>query len=209
MDDFRRKSQWLYYGVAVFFRGYRRCRVVVWTRRARDTSTLQLEANIAKEAPEEEVIVEADAVDITGLVTDNDGAPLADVHCYPRNATQAITDKKGMFTLQVAPGLYEFTAIKQGYASRTFSNIAVPLDGALVMPMVKAGLTSEALTVSAPRIEGGTASLLSERREVNVVADVLGAEQMSKSETPTRRCTVSRHRLNGCGWKICIRARLG
>ena len=148
-----------------------------------ETSSVRLEAN---KTPTKQALpapqVSEDAITMKGMVTDSDNTPIEGARLFVRGQhAQALTDKRGTFKLELPPGTYEITAIKQGFASRTFANVTIPLDGELILPMVKAGLTSEALTISAPRIEGGTASLLTERREVNVVADVLGAEQMSKS----------------------------
>jgi outer membrane receptor protein involved in Fe transport len=121
---------------------------------------------------------------IHGTVTDPaTGRPIAGARIYLRGSPlTATTGEDGRFSLQVPSGAWDLAAIRPGHAS---ANLAVQVKAdevlSLVIALEKTGLQLSDVTVSAPRIVGGTADALDQRKESAAVSDILGAEQMSKA----------------------------
>jgi outer membrane receptor protein involved in Fe transport len=122
--------------------------------------------------------------DIAGRILDQaSGAPLAGVRIFVRGSpVEARTDAEGRFRLRLPAGARELSALLPGYATAA-SSVQVLADQSVTLDlsMQKVGLQLADLTIRAPRIAGGAASLLDERQDSATVSDVLGAEQMSRS----------------------------
>jgi outer membrane receptor protein involved in Fe transport len=122
--------------------------------------------------------------EIAGLVLDPaTRSPIAGARIYLRGSPLTATSgADGTFQLQVPSGAWELSAIRPGYAA---VNVTVDVKADEGVPielaMEKTGLQLADLTVTAPRIVGGTADALDQRKESSSVSDVLGAEQMSKA----------------------------
>lgn len=110
-------------------------------------------------------------------------APLAGARIFVRGATAtAVSDEDGRFTLTLPEGAWDLSVLRPGYGTRGLSATVVANETSpLQVELEKTGMELPELTVSAPRIVGGTSSALDERREASTVSDVLGAEQMSKA----------------------------
>lgn len=110
-------------------------------------------------------------------------APLAGARIFVRGATAtAVSDEDGRFTLTLPEGPWDLSVLRPGYGTRGLSATVVANETSpLQVELEKTGMELPELTVSAPRIVGGTSSALDERREASTVSDVLGAEQMSKA----------------------------
>jgi outer membrane receptor protein involved in Fe transport len=110
-------------------------------------------------------------------------APLAGARIFVRGATAtAVSDEDGRFTLTLPEGPWDLSILRPGYGTRGLSATVVANETSpLQVELEKTGMELPELTVSAPRIVGGTSSALDERREASTVSDVLGAEQMSKA----------------------------
>ncbi len=111
------------------------------------------------------------------------GAPIADVRIFVRGTTAAaMSDNRGNFELNLPEGTWDISVLRPGYRTRALTvAIVADTDSPLNVELETSGLELPDLTVSAPRIVGGTALALDERREASTVSDVLGAEQMSKA----------------------------
>ena len=121
---------------------------------------------------------------LAGTLTDLDSKePLGGVRLFVRGAVgEATTDADGRFTLTLPAGEWDVSAIRAGYATRIARvEVVAHEERPLSLALEKTGLLLSDLTVTAPRIAGGTASVLDERKESSSVSDVLGAEQMSQS----------------------------
>ncbi|MBL8617768.1 MAG: TonB-dependent receptor [Deltaproteobacteria bacterium] len=120
---------------------------------------------------------------VSGRVLDGRGAPVADVRVFARGApSEVTTGPDGRWSLSVPAGPLQVSALKPGWALRQPPPTEL-LPGearTLDLSMVDAGVTLAAFTVSAPRIEGGTAALLGERQESAQVVDTLSAEEMGR-----------------------------
>lgn len=138
------------------------------------------------EAPAEQEATAVAAVPgrITGQLIDEEGEPVAGGRVFVRGqAIEALSDKDGRFVLDVPVGTYDLSVLRSGFATRTIPGVEATEDGAepIVVGMVPAGLAMETLNVTVPRITGGAAGLLEERRQSSGVSELLGAEQMKKS----------------------------
>ncbi|MBN2531093.1 MAG: TonB-dependent receptor [Deltaproteobacteria bacterium] len=96
---------------------------------------------------------------------------------------EAVTDASGHFHFNVPVGVHDVSVLHHQYATVTKKNVSVVADAPTILE-IKAtplGVMLQDYVVTAPRIEGGTASLMEERKESTAVEDVIGAEQMSKT----------------------------
>lgn len=131
-----------------------------------------------------EVVVAGPTVVLRGRVRGEDGRPIEGARVYARGqSVEAISDAQGEFALQVPVGVWDLTVLRAGFATRTLPEVAAseapgePIE----VTLPPAGLEMERFAVTAPRVEGGTAGLLEERRQASGVTELLGAEQMKKS----------------------------
>lgn len=117
------------------------------------------------------------------LVDDEEGKPIAGARIFVKGFdADARSAADGSFTVEVPAGSWELSIIRSGYATRSVVVEAVAGEVRdLELEMVPTGVQLADFTVTAPAIEGNTASLLAERQDSSQVADVIGAEQMSKT----------------------------
>lgn len=121
---------------------------------------------------------------LTGRLVERDGgAPIAGVRLFFRGATtEAVTDADGQFSVELPSGTWDVSTIRAGYDGETLAvEVVAGETRSLDLPLARSGLVLAAMTVRAPRIAGGTASVLDERQDASTVSDVLGAEQMSRA----------------------------
>ena len=121
---------------------------------------------------------------LEGVVTDaDDERPLAGVRLFVRGSdAEAITDLDGHFSVTLPSGTWDVSTVRAGYETETATVEVAPNDSrAMQVALTASGLVLDDLTIRAPRIAGGTASVLDERQDASSVSDVLGAEQMSRA----------------------------
>ncbi len=142
------------------------------------------------EAPEELLEVgradeEVGTGELEGVVVSaEDGAPVAEVRVLVRGSrAEAVTNAEGRFALTLPEGTWDLSLIRSGFSTLSVPEVAVSPDGTSErrVEMVPAGRLMDGLRITAPRIEGNTASLLEERKDTSAMVEVLGAEQMKKS----------------------------
>lgn len=121
---------------------------------------------------------------LRGRVLDADtGAPVAQAQVFVRGrSAEARTDAEGWFTLELPPGEVELAVLRSGYSSTNTQLVLEPGAAAtLELRLYPADLELAEVTIVAPRVEGGTAALLEERKEAATVNEVLGAEEMARA----------------------------
>ncbi len=121
---------------------------------------------------------------IIGIILDEDsGRPLTGVRVFVRGTpVEAMSDKRGAFRVEIPEGAQEITTIRAGYGTEsTPVEVVAHEERSVEIRLARAGLQLADVTIRAPRIQGGAASLLDERQEASSVSDVLGSEQMSRS----------------------------
>lgn len=120
---------------------------------------------------------------LTGVVVDEEGAPLADARVYVRGSrAEARTGPDGRFSLEVPVGPRDLSVLRTGYAAQSLDGVLVAPGGGppLRIELVEAGFALAEFRVTVPRIDGGEAALLAERQDASEVVDSLSAEQMSR-----------------------------
>lgn len=113
---------------------------------------------------------------------DNKGIEGARVFIQGLDA-KIVTDKKGNFKAKVPAGRYIVSFVHPRFTTKTLKNISV-LESKSTnksVRLIPAGLSLEDFVVIAPHIKGSLSALIEVRRNSKQVADVMGAEQISKS----------------------------
>jgi outer membrane receptor protein involved in Fe transport len=118
------------------------------------------------------------------LVNEENGEPIAGARVFVRGQPgEATTDADGRFVFNLPVGVHDVSILHQQYTTVTEKNVSVVSGKATTLDLkaTPLGVMLSDFVVTAPRIEGGTASLMEERKESTAVEDVIGAEQMSKT----------------------------
>lgn len=122
---------------------------------------------------------------VTGqVVALETGEPIAGAKVFVRGApVEGETDAEGRFSLELPEGEYSISVIHTDYSSDSLENVKVQgkQTTEVKVELTPASLTLDEFVVTAPHVEGGIASLISERRESSNVTDVMGAEEMSRT----------------------------
>ncbi len=123
------------------------------------------------------------------------GEPVSEARVFVRGtAANATTDANGRFELTLPPGVHGVSILRNGYTTAEPADIEVTSDRITELPVAlqPARMQLADFTISAPYIQGSTAGLLDERKESSAVADVLGAEEMSRSGDSNAAAALSR-----------------
>jgi hypothetical protein len=118
------------------------------------------------------------------VVSDEKGTPIAKGRVFVRGApVEAETDAAGRFELELPEGTYSISVIHPDYTTQGKDDIVVEGEktSEVSVSLTPASIELPAYVITAPHVEGGVAALIAERRDTTAVADVIGAEQMSKS----------------------------
>jgi hypothetical protein len=133
---------------------------------------------------------------VSGVLTsEEDGKPIAEARVFVRGQdVEAVTDAQGRFTIELPAGQHDLSVIHPDFSSQDISAVAVkPGETAEVSAeLAPAAVALADFTITAPRIEGGTAELIDERKEASSVNEVIGAEQMSKAGASNAADALSR-----------------
>lgn len=149
------------------------------------------------EAPEAPIVLEEmgpPGTLVGTLLHAEDRRPMPGARIYVRGLdAEAISDEKGQFTLELPAGDLEISVILGGYSTLSPTvSIAPEAETQLTLELIPAGVKGEDFVVLAPRVEGGAAELLEERREADTVTEILGAEEMSRSGDSDAASALSR-----------------
>ncbi len=128
------------------------------------------------------------------LTHEEDGRPVVGARVFVRGvAAEAVTGPDGRFSLSAPAGLCDLSIVAAGFVtlSRTVE-VAGGGETQLDLTLTPAGIALADFTITAPRIEGGTASLLAERQQSSTVSDSIGAEQMARSGDSTAAAALRR-----------------
>lgn len=120
---------------------------------------------------------------VSGIVVDEEGAPLAGARIYVRGwRGEARSDAEGRFSLEVPSGRVALSVLRTGYAARALEGVEIPVSGVsdLQVELAEAGMALDEFRVTVPRVEGGESTLLAERQDASEVVDSLSAEQMAR-----------------------------
>ena len=149
-----------------------------------DSVNVSVEQGVrAEEAPQTET--EGPTATLTGRVVHAEtGAPIENARVFVRGeSVEAVTDSDGRFRITVTEGTRDVVVVHPDFGTVTKSGVEVSKSNTetLVIEASPGGVELEEFTVTAPKIEGSSVSILSEKRDTAKVTDIIGAEQMSKS----------------------------
>lgn len=121
---------------------------------------------------------------VRGVVTDGETrSPVAGARVLGRGAADVRTGAGGEFELELETGDHAVTVIHPKYSTASSAVVKVRAEqvAEVKIELLPAVRDLGEFVVLAPRITGGTASLLEERRSATQIADLVGAEAISKS----------------------------
>ncbi len=131
---------------------------------------------------------------IKGIVNADEGV-VSGAKIYLSGISETYTsDEQGRWEAKVPQGRYSVSVIHKLYATRTLANQSVMADKSqnVEVKLFPTGLELEEFVVVAPHVKGSLASLIEVRRKSSTVADVLGAEQISKSGDSNAAASLAR-----------------
>jgi outer membrane receptor protein involved in Fe transport len=118
------------------------------------------------------------------LLRSDDGKPVENARIFISGVSTDIrSGPDGRFSAEVPAGPRSVSVLHSGFNTRTRDNIEVTEGGtvSLEIELTPAGSELPEYVVVVPHISGSLASVLEERREEVAVANILGAEQISKA----------------------------
>lgn len=122
---------------------------------------------------------------LSGVLTSaDDGQPVAGARIFVSGQASDIrTGEDGAFRLELPAGEYSLSVLHAAHNTLTEDGIAVVADEEtrLELELTPAGSELPEFVVIEPYIEGSLASVLEERRTELAVANILGAEQITKA----------------------------
>ncbi|MGM0558806.1 MAG: TonB-dependent receptor domain-containing protein, partial [Myxococcota bacterium] len=140
--------------------------------------------------------MDAEPGSIVGTVTSAEsGKPVDGARVFVRGVQkEAQTDADGQFALEVPPGAFDISVIHPEFstASREAIDVTSGESTNISLQMEPAAVRMAGMTVTIPKIEGGTLELLEQRKDSSAATDVIGAEQFSKTGDSTAAGALSR-----------------
>jgi hypothetical protein len=118
------------------------------------------------------------------LINADDGRPVQGARVFVSGVSDDVrSDADGRFRIEAPSGLRSVSVLHSGFNTMTRDNIDVPAESSvsLDLELTPAGSELPEYVVLVPHISGSLASVLEERREETAVANILGAEQISKA----------------------------
>ncbi|MBS3824484.1 MAG: TonB-dependent receptor [Wenzhouxiangellaceae bacterium] len=118
------------------------------------------------------------------VVSTEDGEPIEDARLFVSGTPIELrTDEEGRFEVEVRVGEYSVSVLHSEFATRTIENVAIAAEDTTErnFELPPAGLELAEFVVIEPFIEGSLSSVIDEQRSTASVANVLGAEQISRA----------------------------
>ena len=130
-------------------------------------------------------VIEGDPGTLRGLIINlDDNQPVEGARIYiSGQSIDMRSDAEGRFSVELPPTTYSLSVLHSGFNTLTRDNVAVPEAGEVdvTLELTPSGSELAEFVVIEPYIAGSLASVVEERRSELAVANILGAEQMSKS----------------------------
>ncbi len=128
--------------------------------------------------------VEGEGVLVGQVRSSEDGAPVVDARLFVSGTpVEARTDDEGRFRIDLPVGTYSVSVLHSEFATRTIEGVEIAADAQTErnFELPPAGLELAEFVVVEPFIEGSLSSVIEEQRQTASVANVLGAEQISRA----------------------------
>ncbi len=133
---------------------------------------------------EKKRIVGQNVVELQGTVKDAEsGAQLRGAKIFFMGIEEeAVSDVYGNFRVKVPVGQHTLTVVHPKYSSKTIKDLEISTRAKTIsIELESSGLKLDDFVVLAPKVQGSVSALIELRRNTSNVAEVLGAEQISKS----------------------------
>ncbi len=122
---------------------------------------------------------------LNGVVLSSEGkTPIAGARVFVKGtAVDARTDSNGRFSVEVPSGVpLSISVVHTAYSAQTIGGVKVPKDGTVSrrITLTPASMELEEYVVLAPKMEGSLSDVITEEKNINAVANILGAEEMKK-----------------------------
>ena len=118
------------------------------------------------------------------LINADDGEPVEGARIFISGQSRDVrSNDKGEFEIDLPPGSYSISVLHSGFNTVTRDNVEVlpELKNTVDLELIPTGTELPEFVVIEPYIAGSLASVLEERRTEAAVANILGAEQISKA----------------------------
>ncbi|MEA3434330.1 MAG: carboxypeptidase-like regulatory domain-containing protein [Campylobacterota bacterium] len=134
---------------------------------------------------------------LSGTVLSSEGnMPIAGARVFVRGtAVDVRTDENGRFKATVPSGkILSISVVHSAYSAQTIGGIKVAKDKAIkrVVKLTPASMELEEFVVLAPKIEGSLTDIIAEEKNINAVASIIGAEELSKKGDSTAAAALRR-----------------
>jgi len=134
---------------------------------------------------------------LQGQVLSSEGkTPISGARVFVKGTTvDARTDANGRFSVEVPSGVaLSISVVHTAYSAQTVSGVKVAKNGTTSrrITLTPASMELEEYVVLAPKIEGSLTDIISEEKNINAVANIIGAEEMSKKGDSTAAAALRR-----------------
>lgn len=118
------------------------------------------------------------------VLSSEDGKPVANARVFVAGTPlDIVTDANGNFTAPVTAGTYSLSVIAADFGSQTLEGVKVAAGETTerAIELTPSGVELPEFVVLEPFVEGSLAAFVEEKRSSSAVADILGAEQISRA----------------------------
>lgn len=134
---------------------------------------------------------------LLGTVLSSEGnMPIAGARIFVRGtAVDVRTDENGRFKATVPSGkTLSISVVHSAYSAQTVGGIKVAKDKVTsrVVKLTPASMELEEFVVLAPKVEGSLTEIIAEEKNVNAIANILGAEELKKKGDSTAAAALRR-----------------
>ena len=134
---------------------------------------------------------------LNGQVLSAEGkTPISGARVFVKGtAVDARTDASGRFSVEVPSGVVlSISVVHTAYSAQTISGVKVAKNGSTsrTITLTPASMELEEYVVLAPHVEGSLTDIIAEEKNSHAIANILGAEELSKKGDSTAAAALSR-----------------
>ena len=118
------------------------------------------------------------------VVSSENGQPIANARVFVAGTPlDIVTDAQGNFSAPISAGTYAISIIAPEFSSQTLDGVVIAAEQTTTkaIELTPAGVELPEFVVLEPFVEGSLAAFVEEKRSSSAVADILGAEQISRA----------------------------
>ena len=118
------------------------------------------------------------------IISADDGKPIGGARVFVSGTPIDVsTDAEGNFSIELSAGEYSLSVLAPSFSAQTIGGVAIVSEQSTErrIELTPAGLELPEFVVLEPFVEGSLAAFVEEKRTSSAVADILGAEQISRA----------------------------